>query len=144
MSDAAWGHPTPNTRSPYIQPLSSSCRLGTLGWTTFMILLSCPPRRLSVRRILLPFPVGWKTQFSGSVDSKHCEALACHRWSLHVSRHSFPHVTQLNSHCPAGSSSPLLTTNGGSSGAIFPTAGRYGSVLIDPSLWFICHAVPLD
>jgi hypothetical protein len=52
------------------------------------------------------------------MHSDPCELLARHAWSLHVSLHRFPHVPQLNPPCPAGSSSPPLTTNGGSFGAV--------------------------
>jgi hypothetical protein len=128
------GRHTPNPLSPHIHPISSGC---LVGWTTSMILLSWRPCRFNVRRILLLFPEAWKAQSSGSFDSDRCEVLARDGWSLHVSLHIFPaYYATLNSPCPAGSSSLLLTTNGESSGVISPTGGRYGSVLIDASLGF--------
>ncbi len=38
--------------------------------------------------------------------------------------------------CLAGNISLLLTTNGRLFGAVFPTGGRYGFVMINTSLWF--------
>ena len=88
--------------------------------------------------------VGFRCRFLESGRPNHLllynnsalrEVLARNRWSLHVCLSHFPHV-QFNPPCPAGSSSLPLTTNGGLSGAISPTGGRYGSVTIDASLWF--------
>jgi hypothetical protein len=67
------------------------------------------------------------------INSAFCEVLARHRWSLLVCLHRFPHV-QFNPPCPAGSFSLPLTTSGGLFGAISPTGGRYGSVMIDALL----------
>jgi hypothetical protein len=46
------------------------------------------------------------------------------------------HVVQLNPPRLVGSTLLPLTTSGGSSGAVSPTGGRYGSVTIDASHWF--------
>jgi hypothetical protein len=69
-----------------------------------------------------------KASSSGSVDSKLCEILARHGWSLHVSLHRFSARYSTQSLCPAGSTSLPLTMNGVLFGAVSPIGGRYGLV----------------
>jgi hypothetical protein len=87
MSDAAMRDHTPKTL-PAIHLTASRC---LLKWATSKssMLLSSRPRKFNVRRILLSFFRTWKASSSGSVDSKYCEILARHEWSLHVSLHRF-------------------------------------------------------
>ena len=85
MSDAATRDHTPRIL-PAIHLTASRC---LLGWATSMSsMLLSRLRKLNVRGILLSFRA-WKASSSGSLDSKYCEILPRHKWSLHVSPHHF-------------------------------------------------------
>ena len=67
--------------------------------------------------------------------SDFCKALACPGWYFLVSLCLyFLRIRHPNYFCPGGSSALQLIMNGRSFGAVFPTGGQYGSVLISASL----------
>ena len=71
-----------------------------------------------------------------SFDRDPSEVLAHTIWYLPASIQSFPICTVTQLSITAGSFSQHSTTNGGSFGAITPTDGQYGSVVISDLTYF--------
>ena len=126
--------------SRYAKPTSPPCSRTFLhfGWLTSAILLSS--HGMEVRRFS---KLLFRDQESNHLvlDRRPGKALACHVWSLPVSLHLFPHVSNSTPRCAVGRSSRLLTMNGGSFEVVAPTCGPYGSVVISAFTLICSHAL---
>ena len=89
-----------------------------------------------MRRFLWLYVLVPKKHNDWFFDRVTSDVMARSEWSLPASPRPFSTCDATQPFITAGSSSPHSTTNGRSFEAIYPTDGRYGSVMNSASLWF--------